>query len=425
MSTAIITTYFNYNKDKKKRELLNKFVKFISDTANIKDLYLCEISATEKSELVDINIPNHYWINNPDQLWHKETAINFLLKKLPNEYTNVVIFDADIELSDSDWLSKTESALESHIMVQPFEYIKYVGPSDSIVDNFYPSITKHMSKHSTIDYGNPGVCIAYNRNYLDAVGGLFDKCILGGGDSINIIPFFLNSFIKLSIFNRVSLDVRCELLSYLDRCIKFIRDNNAKATYIKDCIAIHGFHGPIKNRQYDERYSLLMNSRFDDLVYKDSNGFYKIHKHTNLGQIFNDFVASFFSNREIWNLDNTFAIFNTNKSGITNDIFWLSDNDYFTFHKIQKVRMHFRKNQDIEYLFMFANNKKIDIGFIDDECMIEIDNPKTLNINSDYFVPKETGAGTDVRRLSIYLTKIEVIPVGGSEYIEYSIHDIF
>lgn len=425
MQTAILTTYFNYNKDNKKRELLNKFIQFISDTANIKDLYLCEISAVEQSELVDINIPNHYLVNNSDQLWHKETAINFLLKKLPHEYTNVVVFDADIELSDRDWLSKTEKALESNIMVQPFEYIKYVGPSDSIIDNFYPGIVKHMSKHSAIDYGNPGVCIAYSRNYLDAVGGLFDKCILGGGDSINIIPFFLNSFIKLSIFDRVCVDVRCELLTYLDRCTSFIRNNNAKTTYIENCIAIHGFHGPIRNRQYDERYSLLMNSRFDDLVYTDSKGFYKIHKYTRLGQIFDNLVASFFSNRETWNLYNTFAIFNTNKKGITDDIFWLSDNDYFTFYKIQKIRMYFRKNQDIEYLFMFANNKKIDISFVNDECMIEIDNPETLNINSDYFIPKETGVGADVRRLSIYLTKIEIIPVNGKEYIEYSIRDIF
>lgn len=426
MPTAILTTYFNHNSDKKKLELFYKFVSFIDKTANINDLYLCEISKDNGSQIKNINIHNHYVVYNNDNIWHKESAINYLLKALPVEYENIVVFDADVVLSDDKWLCKTEHYLESNIMVQPFEYVKYVGPSDNLVDNFYPGMVKHMNTNEYLDHGNPGVCVAYKRSYLDAVGGLFDGCLLGGGDTINILAFFFNSFMKYSILDRVCKDHRCELLDYLDRCRNFIKNTKSNVAYIEDCIAVHGFHGAIKNRQYDSRYEILKNSRLSDLTYKDNYGFYRINKNTNAGKLFSSLVNDFFTSRESWQKEqDTPIIFNTNKNGITNNIFWLSDNDYFTFSNIKKIRMYFSKEKNIKYLHMFVNSEKITENFNSSNCVIEIDNPKTFSINADYYIPKKIGEGEDVRKLSIYLTKIEIMPTGSESYTEYSIKDIF
>lgn len=425
MTTAILTSYYNYNRDQKKRDLLKKFIQFISDTTNVKDLYLCQLS--DNSTYENIEIPNHHVLRNMDRLWHKESAINYLLKLLPKTYDNVVVCDADIILSDKQWIKKTEQLLSSNLLVQPFEYVKYLGPNENLIDNFYPGLVKHLETNNNIDYGNPGICLAYKRDYLDNVGGLFDKCILGGGDTINVLAFFLkHNFIKYSIFDRVFSDQKYELMNYLDRCEKLINSTNTNVAYIEDCVAIHGFHGAIKNRQYDTRYDLLRNSGAKDLVYKNSDGFYRINKNTAIGNIFHNLVNNLFSSREAWHKEEDVPIiFNTNKHGITDNIFWLSDNDYFTFSNIKKIKLHCRKEKDIKYLHMFANSEKISANFRGSDCIIEIDNPKTLSINADYYIPKEIGEGEDVRKLSIYLTKIEIMPTDSESYVEYRVRDIF
>ena len=45
-------------------------------------------------------------------------------------------------------------------------------------------------------------------------------------------------------------------------------------------------------------------------------------------------------------------------------------------------------------------------------------------ISSDFFIPIDLGESKDVRRLSVILEKIEIVPNEGVEYTNYPLEDI-
>lgn len=432
MSTAILTTFYNNTKnvDIQQKNFL-KFIEFLAKSHCLDHTYVCEISRDGESCLSSINLANHHIIHNPDPLWHKECGINYLLKILPSHYKKVVVMDCDIILSDNDWLKKTNTLLDTYLMVQPYEYIQYNGPYEPLIDHFYPSMVKHLNRSNAIDVGNPGAAIAYRRSYLKKIGGLFDKCLVGGADSINIMPFYENDFIQMNIFSRVCKDVRHQILNYRDRCLKVINKSPLqKCAYLKNCIAIHSFHGLLKNRKYGSRYDIINKLSLKKSFYKDKYGFYRIEPGSRDSQNIVDNLNSFFNDR----MDLTISanpledpiIFSTNKHGLSGDIFWLSDYDILTFKNITKAKFYFHKKEEkqINNIQFYHNKQELEEKFTTNSIVMELENLAELMINANYFIPLNDGDSFDIRRLSFYMSKIEIVRSGSETYEEYELSKI-
>lgn len=419
MSICILTTLFNRSKISYS---FKSFLQFIKDSKAIDDLFICEITKNGQSKISSLGLKNHYVLENPDPVWHKECGINYLLNKLPKKYDKVIVADNDIVLNDKYWLIKTEKLLKDSIMVQPYDEVRYLGPNNIGIDKYYHSMISDIETGQNNTNANPGLIVAYTRDYLYSVGGLFDKCLVGGGDSVNITPFIKNSsYVSFDIFDRVFFDDRYSIIDYLFKAKNYINNSNLKKySYIEGCSATHFYHGMINHRSYGDRYNLINQRLRDESMVQDANGLYRI-KHSILKQD----LKNFFNNRLSINIASRPVIYNTNKYKIeSNNILWLSDYNYIQFYNIKKVKIKLAKNHFLKYTNIIGNNTKIDCNFVNNCCEIEINNPKTLIVDSDYFIPKQINDSKDIRKLSVYIVDIEVMKINTDQYEKYRLQDI-
>lgn len=425
MSTCIITCLFNHENN----DLTNfySFIKFIRDSNVIDSLFVVEITSDGESRLdEELKLSNHLILSNPDKLWHKEAAINRVLSELPPQYTKVVVMDNDIKLTDSYWFQKVDLLLDQYLVVQPFDFIRYYGPGDIGIDYYNKSLTYGAETSGSLDEGNPGICVGYRRDYLDSVGGLFDKCLVGGGDSVNMVPFYYDSHsVKLGILDSVFADNKVDMLDYWIAAKTYVKNSKYKAAgYVDNCVALHSYHGNLKNRQYDSRYNIINKFLSKDNIIKDTNGLYRITDDAINGGILKYSLNSFFNNRLINISYDESYIFNTTKYKVENNILWLSDYNYLSFHNIDYIKLYLHKSRHLKYFYFIYNNGPIAANFDESMCVLELEKPKNLIIDSDYFIPKLLHIGSDERKLSVYISKIEIKKIGCVEYINYPLDGI-
>jgi hypothetical protein len=425
---AILTTIYNHQNSPLVIENFHRFVDFIKSCGLGDHLYICEIIPENTTSTLHTNDGKIFTIYNSSPLWHKESAINFLLKKIPKSYDYIAVADNDIILNDNNWHYKTCNLLKNHIMVQCFETIKYVGPDGLGTDKYYEGTVKFATKNNHINDGNPGAFIAYRKDYLSYTGGLFDKCLVGGGDTINIIPFFIDShYISMNIFDKVFFNDKIKILDYINKSKQFISStNHNNAIYIDECHATHQYHGMINDRNYNNRYNLINKLNSQNYIKQNKKGFYTIDSLSLSSYNLEKDLKCFFNNRSSSYSDTKPLIYNSNKYISENNILWLGDNNCFNFRNVNQAKIHLKKPHDIKYINIIINGCKIDTNNLmkNKEITIQISEPINMIIDSDYIVPKNISSSNDVRKLSVYIDNIEITTADNAEYHKYPLTDI-
>jgi hypothetical protein len=127
----------------------------------------------------------------------------------------------------------------------------------NIFNSFGYSYTKNK-KYTTkgIDYWHPGFGWAITRKAYEKIGGLYDKGILGSGDSIMALSFIG----KVSNMNNVNyhIDYNNSMVQYQENA------KNLRLGYTPGVIR-HHYHGTKQNRKYVERWKLLMEYQYSPI----------------------------------------------------------------------------------------------------------------------------------------------------------------
>jgi hypothetical protein len=425
---AILTTIYNHQNLPLVIENFHRFIDFIKNCGLGDHLYICEIIPENTTSDLHTNTGTVFTIHNSSTLWHKESAINFLLKEIPRTYEYIVVADNDIILNDNNWHYKTCNLLKNHIMVQCFETIKYIGPDGLGIDRYYEGTIKFSTLNNHINDGNPGGFLAYRKDYLSYIGGLFDKCLVGGGDTINILPFFIDShYVSMNIFDRVFSDHKIQILNYIEKSKQFISVTNHKQTaYIENCHATHQYHGMIHNRNYHSRYGLINKLNSQNHIEQNNLGFYSFTNKPFSNYDLSKDIQSFFDNRSTSYADTKPIIYNSNKHTSDNNILWLSGNNCLNFRNINKAKISFKKPHKIQYINININGSNIDTNnlLLDGHMVIEILEPINMIIDADYIIPQQLSMGTDIRELSIYIDDIQITSADKPDYYEYLLTDV-
>lgn len=423
MSTFILTTYYNPTNSLYALPNFNRFLENLDKLNLLDKLYVCEIGSIDKQEIKHVN--NYYHIQCDAPLWHKENGINHLIKQLPHACTKIIVSDNDLLFHDPDWFAKTERLLDGYNLVQPYDYVKYSGPEPHLMDTIEISMCKKLINGDIYYTGNPGLCVAYRKEYLDAIGGLFDLAIVGGADTINFSPF-ISDYIEYNIFDRVCLDNRIDLLNYIKRAKLYLKHGTmGDIAYLEDSVITHLYHGWRKNRQYTDRYNIIKDINFDDFFYRNEFGIidtvlntqHQIEKYKEINKFFN------IRNQEEL-LEDKPLIVNTNKYNIDDDILWLSNYNVLSFSNIAYVEIVFNQTIKLKYLQMIHNNQHIEHEFIDNKFLLKLENPRTLIIDSDSFTPAKMNTGRDERKLSIYISDIKIISTRDDTLSSYELKDV-
>ena len=231
----------------------------------------------------------------------------------------------------------------------------------------------------------------------------------------------------MNIFNKVFYDHQIQILNYIEKSKQFINStSHKKATYIKNCHATHQYHGMINDRSYNSRYNLINKLNSTNYIEQNKNGFYTLTDQLTSTYHLSKDLECFFNNRSSSYADIKSLIYNSNKYAVENNILWLSDNNCFSFRNIDKVKISFKKPHQIQYINIFTNGSKIDTKNLlsDGSMTIEIIEPISMIIDSDYIIPKNLELSQDIRRLSLYIDNIQITSSDNSDYIEYPLMDV-
>jgi len=198
-----------------------------------------------------------------NQLWQKERLINMSVKNLPTHVRFVAWIDHDIVFNRQSWLSDSVDMLQGgHDTVQLFSEIIWEGADREVLASTAGAVYQPNNGAS-----NPGAAWIARRSWIDGIGGLHDKCIVGGGDSV----WFAGLTGKRRQFeSRHSA-------AFLDHIYRwYSRLPKSRVGYLPGAVR-HLWHGTRENRQYTDRDEILGRMGFDPATHIeiDSSGLLK------------------------------------------------------------------------------------------------------------------------------------------------------
>ena len=207
---------------------------------------------TFHSDVMVLYAPNAF---GPDDhaIWQKERLINHAVAQLPGEVDTVAWIDGDIMFSNPYWLETAERMLKNAVAVQLFSQFwrgNHLGEmSQSSCFRGAVSLWKEG-----LPIVSPGGAWIARRELFTQGGGLYDCDIVGGGDS-TAFHAWTGMRWKRSIPAGLSRSI--EEWSHV--ASGFVR---GRISHVPGS-AIHLWHGDRENRQYNERYQILLRHDFD------------------------------------------------------------------------------------------------------------------------------------------------------------------
>jgi hypothetical protein len=210
-------------------------------------------------------------VGGGDVLWQKERLLNLLLARLPPECKHVVWLDCDLLLPDLDWPRRVADALDKAPLVQAYATVRYLSrdkPADgselvaesvaACVCGRQP-IPDALGRTTDRTGGAPcaGLAWAARRDLLEP-HGLFDACVIGGGDTALACAAYGAPDIAMHLH---AMNER-QRVRYLAWAEPFHRDVRGNVGVIAGEIR-HLWHGKLEDRRASERHNGLAAHAFD------------------------------------------------------------------------------------------------------------------------------------------------------------------
>jgi hypothetical protein len=276
--------------------LLKEFVKRIEEEEEHVRLFIVEmIYENQKFIITDKKNKNHLQLKTDTPIWHKENMINLGVKYLlPKNYKAFAWIDADIEFESNSWALDTLKILNGcKDVIQLFSHcvdMSKIKTNLNIFNGFGYSFCKQkLFTSKGLDYWHPGYAWAITRKAYEKIGGLYDKGVLGSGDSIMALSFI--NKVEYMTNENYSDEYNHSMFEFQDKA------NKLRLGYTPGVIR-HYFHGSKQNRKYTERWKVLMNNHFSpdrDICYDE----YGILVPTNcFSKIFKEDIMNYFKERK-------------------------------------------------------------------------------------------------------------------------------
>jgi len=254
---AIVTTYFN---SARYDTLLNNYKIFSEEILSQGlDLWTIEIAFGENE--FDLNNDDRVLqIRTSDIMWHKERALNILVKSLPKEYDKIAWLDADILFENRKWAKEANKKLENHKIIQCFSRAhRYEEGNVDLLENQHVGYAsqKICPVEKSAATMHPGFAWAGRRDFLER-HMFYDRHVLGANDFLMALVF-LDNFKHKYITEDINEYMRNDFLSWAN---SISADSQKNVGYLNGSIR-HLWHGKIENRQYILRDSYLLESNFN------------------------------------------------------------------------------------------------------------------------------------------------------------------
>lgn len=221
--------------------------------------------------------PNVMHLNAKVPFFHKESAINYAVKQLPTEVDSVCWVDADFVWDNYLWVGALRRSLALNPVVQMWRLLHDLD-EDGSTSRTFSALELSQNK------GSPGGAWAADRRLFTDYGGLFDRCIVGGGDSCAAAGF-REPFHKQHTRSGDSWNSR--ILEIMGRRLpeSVLVDYEVWRKKVSEWVggrvgllhedANHLFHGRRDRRNYGDRYLLVKDVSSDDHLTRGDGGLFE------------------------------------------------------------------------------------------------------------------------------------------------------
>jgi len=266
-----ITSYFNPAGYRRRLETYRQFRERLAAP-----LATVELSFDGRFELGPSDADALLQIHGGDVMWQKERLLNLALRLPPERCDKIAWLDCDVVFTNGDWAAEVSAALDDVPLVHPFQaradLPRDMGPGDLSADvaaDAAPSMVYLMK-----DRGVPpadllvphprekrratqGLAWAARREVLDR-HGLYDACILGSADRAMLC----------AAMGTFEYGIRALLMNprqqehFLGWARPFFETIAGRIGYVPG-LALHLWHGEMRDRQYGVREQELQAFDFD------------------------------------------------------------------------------------------------------------------------------------------------------------------
>lgn len=128
--------------------------------------------------------------NDRNILFQKEAMLNRVVSLVPDHYTKIAWFDADVWFENAGWYDYAEALLDNYQVVQLYDSAKWIS-QDGSIEIQRDSIAKWNAhgRKGAVSTSHTGFAWAARRELWTQFGGLFPHCITGSGDVFSAIAF--------------------------------------------------------------------------------------------------------------------------------------------------------------------------------------------------------------------------------------------
>ena len=268
--TAVMACHFNPCGYKRPRRNLQVFLAFMAGCGA--PLFMAELTfGTAPRELPESDRVLHLHLDTPDGIFHKEGMLNAVERIVPAPFTKLLWVDADVILTNSDWLADASAALDAAPVAQLFE--RAVLTDDAWQEAAVLASTAHAHRYDPerahrFQY-HAGLAWGARREMWSEAGGLYAHSVAGHGDTVFALAAIDRFHRSHPHAAAMSAEARIHAERYARRLTEWRRCRPVAAVAGD---AIHLWHGSVERRGYAGKARLL--SGYDPLTHvrKASSG---------------------------------------------------------------------------------------------------------------------------------------------------------
>ena len=217
-------------------------------------------------------------IESESVLFHKENLFNIIEQRIPSQYKKVIFLDADISLSQLDWVDRTSDVLDGVSCCQPFDFAEWFDKAGNRIQNgsacgkFSAGFAIAKNETPRVDRYHPGFSWAWNREAFRRCVGFYERHPVGGGDvatAFALLPEDREMPISRWLTSDAAFANTQSFITYRAN----VHAQKISVGYVADNTARHSYHGSARDRRYNDRAVFIpamvngeypMTNRFSD-----------------------------------------------------------------------------------------------------------------------------------------------------------------
>ena len=288
----VIVPYYNPMRYQSRLTLLHEFI--AKATGEGAKVHVVEVVLGERPwEIKDLGQYDHLKLRTKHELWLKENSINLCAARLPEDAQYIAVIDGDVAFNNPHWVMETIQQLQHFPIVQMWRECWDLDPSGETMRRFKsfaacaledpdsnPAWSKKASSKSKDSagyyhlgayhagvaqrgdrlYWHPGYAWAYTRDAWDALGGLLDINVVGGGDH-QMANALYGKVEQAGIPFESTVGYRNAVLAWQEQAARLDRNIG----FVPGSIA-HYWHGKKSQRGYFDRWQILARNQFDPVT---------------------------------------------------------------------------------------------------------------------------------------------------------------